>query len=140
MRSANLVRIAAEAELLRIRALLTRQARRAVLGLVAVLFLLGVLVLAEVAGWQALRLYVAPIAATLILLGVDLLIAAAFGVLALRSAPSHAEQETLRIRRQALEAAGAALSITAAVPIVGMALRLGRNRERSWLSAFRRSG
>jgi hypothetical protein len=140
MRSANLVRIAAEAELLRIRALLTRQVRRAVLGLVAVLFLLGVLVLAEVAGWQALRLYVAPIAATLILLGVDLLIAAAFGVLALRSAPSHAEQETLRIRRQALEAAGAALSITAAVPIAGMVLRLGRNRERSWLSAFRRSG
>jgi hypothetical protein len=35
-------------------------------------FIIDVLVLAHVAGWQVLRLYVPPIYATLILLGVDL--------------------------------------------------------------------
>ena len=66
MRSVNLLRVAAEAELLRLRALLARQGRRAAFGIVAIIFVLGVLVLAEVAGWQVLRLYVAPISATLI--------------------------------------------------------------------------
>ena len=42
---------------------------------VAFIFVIGVLILAEVTGWQALRLYVASIPATLILLGVNLVIA-----------------------------------------------------------------
>jgi hypothetical protein len=44
----------------------------------------------EVAGWQALRLYVTSIAATLILLGVSLVIVGVFGLLAARSSPGHA--------------------------------------------------
>ena len=71
MRSINLLKVAAEAELLRLRALLARQGRRAAFGVVAVIFMLGVLVLAEIAGWQVLRLYVAPISTTLILLGIS---------------------------------------------------------------------
>ena len=71
MRSINLLKVAAEAELLRLRALLARQGRRAAFGAVAVIFMLGVLVLGEVAGWQVLRLYVASISATLILLGIN---------------------------------------------------------------------
>ena len=73
MRSINLLRIAAEAELLRLRAMVARQGRRAAFGMAAFIFVIGVLILAEVTGWQALRLYVAlaPIAATLILLGVN---------------------------------------------------------------------
>ena len=74
MRSINLLKVAAEAELLRLRALLARQGRRAAFGAVAVIFMLGVLVLAEVAGWQVLRLYVASISATLILLGINFVI------------------------------------------------------------------
>ena len=69
MRSINLLKVAAEAEILRLRILLARQGRRAAFGVVAVIFVLGVLVLAEVAGWQVLRFYVPPIPATLILLG-----------------------------------------------------------------------
>jgi 4-amino-4-deoxy-L-arabinose transferase-like glycosyltransferase len=84
----NLAKIAAEAEILRIQHMLKRQGIRAALGLVAVLFALGVLVLAHVAGWQVLRLYVLPIYATLILLGVDLVVAAIFGILAVRSVMS----------------------------------------------------
>jgi hypothetical protein len=43
--------------------MVARQGRRAAFGIIAFIFLLGVLVLAEVASWQALRLYVASIAA-----------------------------------------------------------------------------
>ena len=52
MRAVNLAKIAAEAEILRIQHMLKRQGMRAAFGLVAVLFALGVLVLAHVAGWQ----------------------------------------------------------------------------------------
>lgn len=88
MRSFNLLRVAAEAELLRLRAMLVRQGRRAAFGAIAVIFGLGVLVLGEVAGWQVLRLYVAPIPATLILLGINLAIAAVVGGLAARLHPA----------------------------------------------------
>jgi len=84
VRSINLLKVAAEAELLRLRTLLARQGRRAAFGVVAVIFMLGVLVLAEMAGWQVLRLYVAPIPTTLILLGINFVIAAIFGALAAR--------------------------------------------------------
>jgi hypothetical protein len=135
VRSINLLKVAAEAEVLRLRALLARQGRRAAFGVVAVIFVLGVLVLAEVAGWQLLRLYVAPISATLILLGINLVIAGLFGMLAARSSPGHAEREALRIRRQALDAARGSLSLTAAIPVASTLLRLGRRgggRRQSW--------
>jgi len=136
VRSINLLKIAAEAELLRLRALLARQGRRAAFGIVAVIFTLGVLVLAEMAGWQVLRLYVAPISATLILLGINLVITAIFGALAARSSPSHTEREALRVRRQALDAARGTLSFTAAVPVASTLLRLGRRRGKPWRSMF----
>ena len=140
MRSINLLKIAAEAELLRLRAMLARQARRAVFGGVAVIFVLAVLALAEMAGWQALRLKVEPIAATLILLGINLVIATAFGVLAARSAPGPTEREALRVRRQALEAARGSLAFTVALPAATRLLR-GRRADRRrgfGLSLFRR--
>ena len=75
MRAVDLVKVAAEAEILRIQHMLKRQGLRAAFGFVAILFVLGVLVLANVAGWQVLRLYVSAIYATLIMLGINLLIA-----------------------------------------------------------------
>ena len=56
MRAVNLAKIAVKAEILRIQHMLKRQGLRAAFGLVAILFALGVFVLAHVAGWQALRL------------------------------------------------------------------------------------
>ena len=87
MRSVNLLKIAAEAEWLRLRELMKRQALRGAYGAIAALFGFAVLTLAEVAAWQALRLKLAAIAATLILLGIDLVLAATFGYLATRSTP-----------------------------------------------------
>ena len=136
MRSFNLLRVAAEAELLRLRTLLARQGRRAAFGAVAVIFVLGVLILGEVAGWQMLRLYVAPIAATLILLGINFAIAAVFGGLAARSTPGHVEREALRVRRQALDAARGALPLTAVLPVATTLLGLRRRRGERRRSFF----
>jgi hypothetical protein len=137
VRSFNLLRVAAEAEFLRLRAMLARQGRRAAFGVVAVIFVTGVLILGEVAGWQVLRLYVAPISATLILLGINLAIAAVFGGLAARSAPGHVEREALRIRRQAIDAARGALPLTAALPVATTLLGLRRRRGERGRSFFR---
>jgi hypothetical protein len=76
-----------------------------------------------------LRLYVSGILATCILLGINLIIAAVFGLLAMRSSPGHAEREALRVRREALEGAMGALSITAAFPLLRL---VGRRRRRAF--------
>jgi hypothetical protein len=116
VRSINLLKLAAEAEKIRLRAMMARQARRAAFGLVALVFVLGVLALTEVAVWQVFRFYVAPLYATLILLGINLLFAGIFGFLAARSSPSQAEHEAVRVRQDALTAARGSLAITAAIP------------------------
>jgi hypothetical protein len=136
VRSFNLLRVAAEAELLRLRAMLVRQGRRAAFGAVAVIFVLGVLTLGEVAGLQTLCFYVAPISATLILLGINLALAAVFGGLAARSTPGHVEREALRVRRQAVDAARGALSRTAALPVATTLLGLRRRRGERGRSFF----
>ena len=75
MRSVNLLKFAAEAEVLRYRCMAARQGRRAAFGAIALLFVLAVLVLGEVAAWLALCLRFAAIPTTLILLGINLIIA-----------------------------------------------------------------
>ena len=100
MRSVNLLKVAFDAELLRLRAMMARQGRRAAFAVVALIFALAVLALTEVLGWLALRLRLESIPATAILLGINLVVAAIFGVLAARSSPGHTEQEALRVRRQ----------------------------------------
>lgn len=130
MRSINLLKLALDAEILRLRAMVARQSRRAAFGSIALIFALAVLTLAEIAGWQGLRLRVEAIPTTLILLGINLVVAAVFGVLAARSSPGHAEQEALQVRQQALGAARGSLLLTAAVPAATTLLGFGRRR--SW--------
>jgi hypothetical protein len=121
MRAVNLAKVAAEAEILRIQHMLKRQGMRAALGM---------LVLAHVAGWQVLRLYVPPIYATLILLGADLVVAAIFGTLAARSSPSGDEREALALRQRALHEARSSLALGALIPVAGALLRSRRNDTR----------
>jgi hypothetical protein len=108
-------------------------------GGIAALFALAVLTLAEVAAWQALRLKVAAIPATLILLGANLALVAIFGVLAARSAPGREEREAMQVRRQALDAARGSLAFTALAPMATHLL-IGRRstRRRSWRSRLGR--
>ena len=129
MRAAKLVRIAAEAEILRIQRMLKRQGMRVAFGLMAAVFAVGVLVLINITGWWVLRLYVQPGFATLILLGVNLVLAAIFGVLAARSLPGDAEREALKVRRQALQEARGSLALTALVPLAGTLVRASRGRQ-----------
>ena len=108
MRSINLLRLAFDAELLRLRAMMARQGRRAAFAVIALIFTLVVLALAEATGWLALRHRVESIPATLILLGVNLVIAAIFGVLAARSSRtlllnSLSQRHIARPRRDAVE-------------------------------------
>ena len=126
MRSLNLLKLALDAEILRLRAMVARQGRRAAFGSIALVFALAVLVLAEMAGWQGLRLRVEAIPATLILLGINLVVGAIFGLLAARSSPGHAEREALQVRQQALDAARGSLLITAAVPAATTLLGFNR--------------
>jgi hypothetical protein len=129
VRSVNLLKVAFDAEVLRMRAMMARQGRRVAFAFIALIFALAVLALAEVTGWLALRLRFEPIPVTLILLGVNLVIAAVFGVLAARSSPGHMEQEALRVRRQALDAARGTLALAAAVPAMTRLLGDGSNRS-----------
>jgi hypothetical protein len=110
--------------------MLARQGRRAAFGALATIFAVIVLALAEVAGWQVLRFYFVGIHATLILLGINLIIAAIFGAIAGRSSPGREEREALRVRQDALTAARGALSITAAIPIGRLAWNYARRRRR----------
>lgn len=123
MRAANLAKIAVEAEILRIQHMLKRQGMRAVFGLLAVIFALGILVLTNVAGWQLLQQHTQEIYATLIMLGVNLLFAAIFGLLAARSSPSRTERDALEIRRRALHEARSTLALGALIPVAGALLR-----------------
>jgi len=140
VRSINLLRLALDAEMLRLRAMATRQGRRAAFGSVAFIFALAVLAFAEIAGWQGLRLRVEAIPTTLILLGINLVIAAVFGLLAARSSPGLAEREALKVRRQALDAVRGSLLLTAALPAATTLLGFDRRggRRRSWFRLFRR--
>ena len=76
MRSVNLLKVAAEAEFLRQRAMLARQLRRAAFGFLALIFALGVLITAEIAAWQGLALLCSRPDGHLLLLGLKLVIAA----------------------------------------------------------------
>ena len=70
----------------------------------------------------------AAIESTLILLGINLIIAIPFGLLAVRSSPSRAEREALQVRQQSLDARGM-LSLAALVPVGNTLLRHWRNNR-----------
>ena len=111
-----------------------RMATRIAFGLVAALFLLGVLIFIHVALWSWLRTSYAfnEVGTAGILGGVDLLIAVILGALAMRSSPSRSEQEALEVRRRAVQNIGTALSISQmAIPVLRLAnTMLRRTRSR----------
>ncbi len=103
MRSVTLARVAAQAELLRLRRLARRQAMRAAFASVAVVFLVAALVGGHVAAAMALTTYVQPIYAVLILAAVDLVIAVILLLVAARNTPDQIEREALQVRLAAQE-------------------------------------
>src|SRR6478752_3012672 len=102
MHPLRLARIAAEAEGLRLRFVAKRIATRAMLGFIALIFLLGTVTFCHVAAWYWLRQSWQGPQAALILAGADLVLAAILGLLAARSAPGRIELEALAVRQRAL--------------------------------------
>lgn len=138
MRANKLIRVAAEAEILRIQHMLKRQGVRAAFGLVAVVFALGTLVFINVIGWQVLRQYVQPVYASLIMLGINLVIALVLAILAMRSSPSRTEREALVVHQQAIQEVQASLALTTLVPLAGTLIRSSRRGSRRWLFGQKR--
>jgi hypothetical protein len=126
MRGVQLARIAAEAELLRLRSLAKRQGTRVALAVVAAIFVLAAMIAGHVAGAMALTAHVAPVWATLIVGGIDLAIALALILLATRNTPSKVEREALEVRRIAQEQMKEAAALTM---LVGPLLRLIGTRK-----------
>ncbi len=132
MRPVRLVRIAASAEGLRLRGLGNRIVARALLGLVALLFLVGALVFAHLASWYWLRVGLDQtfLVAAGVLGGVDLLVAVVLGLLATRSTPGRVEVEALEVRRKAIQAIASTLSLTQLViPILRIVANLRRRKR-----------
>jgi ribose/xylose/arabinose/galactoside ABC-type transport system permease subunit len=119
MRFVNLASAALEAEILRYKSVAARQARRAGFGLLAFIFVLGFLTCVEITGWQVARMFLDPIYATLCMMGVNLVIAVLFLVLAMRSNPSKQERDAVEFRQRALKGLQTSLAISTVVPLAG---------------------
>ena len=124
MRTVDLGRTAAQAEVLRLRRVLRRQLWRAVWAAVAAVFVIAVLVMLHVVGYALLAMVLPPIWASVIVLAVDLVLAGLFGWFALRGAPDRLEVEAKMIRDQALAEMKESVAISALMsPLTRVALR-----------------
>jgi predicted ferric reductase len=131
MRATNLARAAASAEVLRIKRLIRRQVFRAVFGAAAVVFLLGALVLLHIVGYNIMVPDLSPLQASAVLLGVDVVIAVIFGILAARGAPDSVEIEAKLVRDQAISEMRSSLAFAAlAGPVGRLAVRSVFRRRR----------
>ena len=138
MRPVNLLKVATEAEILRIRQMIKRQGIRVILGLIAVLFCLFVLALINVTVWLILRGYTSPIYASLIMVGLNLLFAVLFAALAAKSSVNSQEKAALQVRQRALQEARNSLALTAVVPVAGSLLRvLSKGRKQATTPALK---
>jgi hypothetical protein len=113
MRTFRLARVAADAELLRLRLRAGRAAVRAILALAALGFLAGAAVFCHIALWYWLRHYFEPPQSALILAGIDVVLAVILALLAARSTPSRTELEALDVRHRAVEGITASLAFSA---------------------------
>lgn len=125
MRVFQLAQVAARAEGVRVRALIRRVLGSAMMGLVALLFLLTAVAFGHLAMWHALREGVgwSNALSAAVIGGCDLILAVLLGLAAARSTPSRTETEALAVRQRATEGIAASVSLTAALLA---ALRAGR--------------
>ena len=132
MRPIRLARIAAQAEGVRLRGMMTRIATRVVFAVIALFFVMGAVVFVHVAAWYEVRIGLEQsyLATAGILGGADLLFAIILGFLASRSSPSRTEVEALEVRRKAIEGISSAMSLTQmVVPVIRLASGYRRRRR-----------
>jgi len=128
VRPLRLARVAAQAEILVVRRQMAGYARRAIWAAAAVLFAVGVLIMAHIIAYLALRQYagLAAIPAVAIVLAADLVIAVIFAVLAAGSTPDPILDDAIRLRDQSLDQARQSLTLAALVaPLTRIAAETG---------------
>lgn len=101
MRVLRLARVAAEAEVLRLRRRLRRTAVRAAFAAVGAVFAVAALCFAHVAVYLAIARNLGPVSAALLVLGGDILIALICALIAGISSPDRVELEALQVRERA---------------------------------------
>jgi hypothetical protein len=109
----HLLRVALEAELLRLGHHARRTVFRVVVGCFAMALTLLALGFLHVALWFRLRVSLPGEYVAAIFAGADLVLALILGVLATRSVPSRVEMEALSVRQRALDDAAASVTISA---------------------------
>ncbi len=104
MRTLRLAQVAAQAEGLVVKRTVRRFGKRAAYGAVAGVFALALLVMLHVTGWVALNGSggITPLWSSVIVLGVDLLVAGLFGLLARGTLPDPVEREARELRDRSL--------------------------------------
>jgi hypothetical protein len=126
MRTVELAKVAAAAEALRLRRIARRQGIRVAFGAGAGLFGTIALLVLHVVGWHALQPMLTPLQASLVVLAVDVVLAAVFGFMASRDVPDAVEAEAKAIREQAVIELKQSLTVMGMVAgVTGMAVRTG---------------
>ncbi len=124
----RLANVAAKAQGIVLRQQLASIARRAAFGVVAATFALGALVIVHIMSFMALRQYgqFQPIPASAILLVVDLVFAAIFGIMASSAKADPILQEAIRMRDQSLDQARQSLTLASmAAPLTRLVADTG---------------
>lgn len=116
MVAVQLAKAAAQAEKLRVEALLERHARRSVYAGVGIVFSLGAFALLHVAAEMAFAPSIGPLQVTILLIVFDMLAAAIVFSVAARSRPGKIEIEAEYLRRRALGQLRQEISFVALLP------------------------
>jgi len=113
MRTVRLARVAAQAEVLLVRRIVSGIVRRAIFGAVAAVFGIAVLVLVHVAAALALEQYagLSALLSVAIVLAVDLVVTVIFGLLAAGKVHDPVADEARRVRDLSIEQARASLTL-----------------------------
>jgi len=115
MRTVRLARVAAQAEILLLRRMLAVVIRHTIFGAVAAAFAISVFVLLHVLSIEALEQLGgwSSLASAAIVLAVDLIVAAVFGILAMGKITDPIAEEARRVRDTSLEEARQSLTLAA---------------------------
>lgn len=133
MRTVDLGRTAAQAELVRLKRLVHRQVMRAVWGAVAAVFAIAVLVMVHVVAYFALvPAALTPLPGAAVVLAFDVVVAAIFGLLAKGGVPDKVEAEAKLVRDEALVGMRQSLAVSTLLsPVTRLILR-SRGGKSMW--------
>jgi hypothetical protein len=128
-RSVGLARAAAEAEVLHLKLLGRRTARRGVVGVVAAVFAIAALAWLHVALVLWLAASLGGIGASVVLMGADLVLAGVLGLVALSNRPDSSELQAKMLRESAWRGLRQDLALAGVMATLSNLLRKRGSRE-----------